>query len=162
MMGKPTVAALRAQHGLSQQDLAEMAGVLKVRIAQHETAARRLTLDARTRVAEAFGLVVEDIDWEDGAVPGSKIVYELHGHTGERDDAQSWIVGTYESKASADRIKGRIERWLDRRLMLWGSPVIAPWRERDAAVCELDAGFVCDYTGVRYEVVPRVVEGARA
>ena len=157
-MDKPTLAELRTQHKLTQQDLADMSGVLKVAIGKHETGVRALTVRAQGRIAAALNVGVEDIEWGSTPKATPSVTFEVRGHTGERDDAQSWVAGTFRSREPADAAVRRAERWLDEHFMRWGGAVIAPWADRDAAAPPFDKHFVCDYTGVRYEVVP-VVRG---
>lgn len=55
------VAQLRTEHGLTQNELAEMAGVKQYVIASYETGRRRIPASLLPVVAKILGVSVEDI-----------------------------------------------------------------------------------------------------
>mgnify|MGYP003608033806 CR=1 FL=1 len=55
------VAHLRAEHGLTQNRLAELVGVKQYVIASYETGRRRMPASLLPAVAKSFGVSVEDI-----------------------------------------------------------------------------------------------------
>ena len=71
------VIALRAQHGLTQQELAERVGTSHSQISRIESGQHRTSLETLRRIAEAFGLELA-VTFE----PGARVSTEPPASTG--------------------------------------------------------------------------------
>jgi transcriptional regulator with XRE-family HTH domain len=163
-----TLKDLRAQLGLTQRELGQRIGVRHSQVANWECGKERVPPVHRSRIAAMLNNA--DIDWDIPRVPRKKtrpvplrVLFTVQGSTGERDDRQVWTVGDpCPTLEPAQEAAMRLNTWCSLHHLYADGDRIAPWCQRDAAVCPLDTEFVCDYTGTRYDVVPVLVSVPRA
>ena len=64
--GEPPVRVWREHRGLTQAQLAERAGVTQGAVAQIESGKRRGSIDLLRKLADALGVDVDDLIWDEG------------------------------------------------------------------------------------------------